>query len=83
MSDHRIESIEEFNRYSIAVRDFESAQRYLRSARAHDVSSTEYEALLFTAIVAYYRPFSRNEQQKSVKAMERLSIENFGILTDS
>lgn len=78
-----ISSDEELNRYSIAVRDFESAKKYLCATKNHPCSSLEYEALLFAAIVSYYRPFSPNEKSKSPKAKSQLRIEDFGSLDDS
>lgn len=78
-----ISSNEELNRYSIALQDFQNAKRYICAAKNHPCSSPEYEALLFSAIVSYYRPFSPNEKSKSSKAISQLSIEYFGSLDDS
>lgn len=72
----------ELNRYSIAVRDFEDAQRFLCAARNHGIDSIEYEALLFAAIISYWRPFSLNEVRKPAAASVRLDIQNFGTLSE-
>jgi|GEM_PF-989750 len=78
-----ISSEAELNRYSIAVRDFEDAQRFLCAARNHGIDSIEYEALLFAAIISYWRPFSLNEKSKSAAASVRLDIQNFGTLSEN
>lgn len=77
-----ISSEAELNRYSIAVRDFEDAQRFLCAARNHGIDSIEYKALLFAAIISYWRPFSSNEKSKSAAASVRLDIQNFGTLSE-
>ncbi|MHB1216652.1 MAG: hypothetical protein ACYC1L_00445 [Alphaproteobacteria bacterium] len=74
-------SEQELNRYSISVRDFEKSKDYVCAARKHPEDSIEREALLFAAIVAYYRPFSPNEKGDS-KASCRLRVKDFGPLTE-
>lgn len=69
------------NRYSISVRDFEKAKEFICAAKEHPPSSVEYEALLFAAIVSYYRPFSPNERGNSSKAESCLRLEEFDSLT--
>lgn len=76
-------SDEELNRYSIALRDFEKAKEYICAAKKQLPSSLEYEALLFAAIVSYYRPFSPNEKSQSAKATSQLHIKDFGFLNNS
>jgi hypothetical protein len=73
----------EIHRYSIALRDFENAKRYICAMRKHLPSSTEYEALLFATIVSYYRPFSRNEKAQSAEATSQLCNKEFNFLTES
>lgn len=41
--------------------DFGDARKFIDAAKAHDESSTEYEALLLAAIICYARPFTNNE----------------------
>lgn len=77
-----ISSEAEFNRYTIALRDFEAAQRFLGAARNHGIDSVEYKALLFAAIISYWRPFSSNEVSKSAAASAKLDIQNFGTLSE-
>lgn len=79
---------QKLNRYSIAVRDFEKSRAYVCAARTHNTDTIEYEALLFAAIVSYYRPFSPNEKNEKaakkgmpIDAASRLQIEEFGQLT--
>ena len=78
-----ISSDEEFNRYTIALQDFEKAQQYISTARTHSPSSLEFEALWFAAIVSYCRPFSRNERSRRPRAKPKLAIKEFGKLSDS
>lgn len=77
-----ISSEEELSRYSISLRDFDKAREYISKAKEYSASSLEYEALLFSAVVSYYRPFSSNEKLKSSKATSQLKIEDFGPLTN-
>jgi hypothetical protein len=51
-----------FSRTHIASEDFKSVARFIEAARRYTVATTEYEALLHAAIIAYARPFSCNEQ---------------------
>ena len=76
-------SDKELSRYSITLRDFEKAKEYICAAKKQLSSSIEYEALLFAAIVSYYRPFSPNEKSQRAKATSRLCIEDFGSLNSS
>lgn len=69
------------NRFSIAVRDFENARKYLAALERHTMPSVEHEALLLAAIIAYWRPFSPNEKGKAPKADPSLTIADFGDLT--
>lgn len=68
-----IESDEAFNRFTIATLDFEKASNFAQEAKNHLANSVAYEALLFAAIVSYYRPFSPNE--KSDKGSATSSVD--------
>lgn len=70
-----------FNRFSIAVFDLEKSIEYAEEAQRHSQSDLAHEALLFSAIVCYYRPFSPNEKDKSAKSESRLRLEDFSPLT--
>ncbi len=72
---------QEFNRYSIATFDFEKAAEFANEAQQHSPNSLAYEALVFVAVVCYYRPFSPNEKNKNAKAASRLKLEEFSPLT--
>ena len=67
----------EFNRYSIAVFDWQKSLSFLVEARNHVQNSVPYEALLFSAIICYYRPFSPNEKGNNSSAVSQLKIEDF------
>jgi hypothetical protein len=71
---------ERFNRLSISVRDFESAAEFAERAAATSPATLEHQALLFAAIVCYYRPFSPNERSQSAKANSSLKISDFRTL---
>lgn len=72
----------DFNRLSIAVRDFEKAIMFSEEALRHPYGALAYEALVFTSIVSYYRPFSPNEKdKKNPLASSLLKIEEFASLT--
>jgi hypothetical protein len=72
---------EQFNRLSISVRDFEQAVAYAEQAAKVSRNTLEYQALLFSAIVSYYRPFSPNERKATALASSQLNIADFGALT--
>lgn len=67
---------EEFHRYSIAIFDWEKALTFAKAALTHRPNTTVYEALLFAAIVCYYRPFSQSEKGKNPPAVSQLRIED-------
>lgn len=71
----------EFNRYSIALFDFEQAVAYATEAQTHSAATLAYEALLFAAIVSYYRPFSPNEKNRNAQATSQLTTNNFSPFT--
>jgi hypothetical protein len=71
----------EFNRYSIAFFDFEQAVAYAMEAKTHSAATLAHEALLFAAIVSYYRPFSPNEKNKNTPAASQLTTKNFSPFT--
>jgi len=56
-------SREKFNRFTIAVDDFEDALKYLNAAAKFDDMSGEHEGLLIAAVICYARPFSFNEKK--------------------
>lgn len=70
-----------FNRLSISVRDFEQAAEYAERAVITKPDTIEHQALLFAAIVIYYRPFSPNERKPSAASASSLKIEEFKALT--
>lgn len=68
---------QEFNRYSIACFDWEKASAFATEAQKHLPNTIVFEALLFAAIVCYYRPFSPNEREQNAAAQSQLRIEDF------
>jgi hypothetical protein len=68
---------QEFNRYSIAYFDWDKALAFATEAQKHLPDTIQYEALLFAAIICYYRPFSLNEKEKNASARSQLRIEDF------
>jgi hypothetical protein len=72
-----------FNRFSIALFDFEKSIAYAEEAARHSPGGLTHEALLFAAIVCYYRPFSPNEKDKSSPAASQLKFEEFSPLTSA
>lgn len=78
-----IQNEREFNRYSIALFDFTMALDFLSEVRNHLPSSLPYQALLFAAIVCYYRPFTENEKARKSPAISKLRISEFGTLSPS
>jgi hypothetical protein len=50
-----IASDEGFHRYSISFHDFEKALEFAEEAAQHQPNTITYEALMFAAIVSYYR----------------------------
>ena len=73
----------EFNRYSIAVRDFERVVEFLTESENQKMSSLVYESLLICAVIYYYRPFSPNEIINDAEASKKIEIETFSDLTDA
>jgi len=63
-----------FSRAHIANEDFESVARFIDAARRYTTATTEYEALLHAAIIAYARPFSCNELAPDSPADPRIDI---------
>lgn len=70
----------EFNRFSIALFDFDKASAYAEEAERHLPTTLPYEALVFAAVVCYYRPFSPNEKDGAAPAATRVKIEDFSPL---
>ena len=73
----------EFNRWSIAAFDLEAAIRFGNAAQGHPANSVEYEALLFSALVCYARPFSGNERGSDAAASSRLNLDALAKLSAS
>jgi hypothetical protein len=77
MPKMQIANEQEFNRYSISLFDFEKASECVAEARRRPPNDLVFEALLFMAIITYYRPFSPNEKAKhDLKAKSRLNLED-------
>lgn len=72
---------QEFNRYSIAAFDWKKSLAFAKEAREHPTNTIVYEALLFAAIVCYYRPFSPNEKGANTPATSHVRIEDFPALS--
>jgi hypothetical protein len=66
-----------FNRFSIALKDLEKAHEFLEEARKHQYGSLIHEALVFSAIVCFFRPFTDNEKDPNSKAAKRLEKSDF------
>ncbi len=78
-----IQTEAEFNRYSISLRDFESASEYAGLAAMRRKNDYIKEALLMATIISYARPFSPNQHKTDIKdATSRLSIDTFIGLTN-
>lgn len=72
-----------FNRFSISLKDFEKTVDFLEEAKKHPINSIVHEALVFAAIVCYFRPFSPNEKKDSrAPAASQLSLSDFSLLSD-
>ncbi|MGH6842014.1 MAG: hypothetical protein ACREDV_07985 [Methylocella sp.] len=72
-----ITSEQEFNRYTISLSDFEKASECVNEARKRLPNDLVFEALLFMAIITYYRPFSPNEKPpNNPRAKSRLNLED-------
>lgn len=63
-----------FNRFSIALKDFEKAEAFLAEARNHQYGGLVHEALVFSAIICYFRPFTNNERNPNSAAAARLEL---------
>ena len=70
-----------FNRFSIALRDFERAEAFIKEARNHQYGGLVHEALVLSAIVCYYRPFTNNERNPNSAAASRLELSDFSPLS--
>lgn len=66
-----------FHRFSISLKDFEKANGFLSEAKEHQYGSLIHEALVFSAIVCYFRPFTNNEKDPNSKAASRLELSDF------
>jgi hypothetical protein len=73
----RIANEQEFHRYTISLADFEKASDCVTEARKRVPNDLLFEALLFMAIISYYRPFSQNDKSKhNLKAKSKLTLED-------
>lgn len=72
-----------FHRFSISVQDFENAAKYLAEAKEHQYGSLVHEALVFSAIICYFRPFTRNENDPKSAAASKLELSDFQPLSPS
>ena len=66
-----------FHRFSISLKDFEKAKAFLAEARNHQYGGLLHEALVFSAIICYVRPFSINEKDPNAAAASRLTLSDF------
>lgn len=71
-----------FNRFSISLKDFEKSIYFLVEAQKYQIGSVVHEALVFTAIVCYFRPFSQNEKDTNALAASQLSLADFSLLSE-
>ena len=76
-----INSEQDFNRHSIAIRDFEKSIEFLEEAGSHHPNSLPYESLLICALISYCRPFSTNEQNKNAEASPKIKFDSFSGIT--
>lgn len=74
-------SEQEFNRYSISIRDFEKCIEFLQEMDIHSPNTLVFESLLTCALIFYCRPFSHNERSKDARATPKITIESFSGVT--
>jgi len=65
------------NRFSISLQDFKKAEAFLAEAANHQYGGLIHEALVFSAIICYYRPFTDNEKDPNSTAAKRLDLSDF------
>lgn len=70
-----------FNRFSISLKDFEKSRTFLKEANGHEYGSLVHEALVFAAIICYFRPFTQNEGSGKASAASQLQLSDFESLT--
>lgn len=70
----------QFARYQLSLNDFEEALSYLYAKPAADAAVIR-RALLTSAIVAYARPFTQNETQKSSPSTSTVALKVSRLLT--
>jgi hypothetical protein len=63
-----------FNRFSISAKDFEKAAEFLAEAKNHQYGGLVHEALVMSAIICYFRPFTENERSSSPPAAKKLDL---------
>lgn len=74
-------TLEEFNRLSISIGDLEQAVAYAERASTTPRSDISHQALLLSAIICYFRPFSQNERSAAARATTALRITDFTTLS--
>lgn len=66
-----------FNRFSISITDFEKAEAFLVESKRHQYGDLIHEALVFSAIICYFRPFTHNEKDPASAAAAKLELSDF------
>lgn len=66
-----------FNRFSISLQDFEKAKAFIGEAANHQYGGLIHEALVFSAIICYFRPFTNNEKDPNSAAAAKLDLSDF------
>ena len=82
MSTRTVKLVAQFNRTRISEGDFSEASDYLMSASHQKQSMTVQRALLLAAVVAYVRPFTKNEDGAESRATPFLQASPAKILTE-
>lgn len=72
-----------FNRLTISRHDFEKCGQFLSALSSEKYGTIQYEALLFSAIIFYSRPFSCNEKGSNALAASRVDNFVLGNLSDN
>jgi hypothetical protein len=72
-----------FNRFSISEKDFGKAEDFLAEAKKHQYGCIVHEALVFSAIICYFRPFTENEKNSNSAAAKRLDLSDFRPLSQN
>lgn len=70
-----------FNRFSISLKDFEKAEAFLVESKNHQNGCLIHEALVSSAIICYFRPFTNNEKNPNSAAAAKLELSDFSPLS--